>query len=225
MAREVLSENAPGDEFESRVKKAVKVYTSRGPSENLIGSDWDNRQRRQISELLESGREGFEIAAALAKSEHAKARVKAALHFGLCGGRESREELLRLMNDPAAKVRGMAVRALANLLYPEEMTPGIVGIGNDFSVRAKALVEGLEAFPPLLDDPDVKTRVSAVHSLGPCAGLGGVVDNALRRALDDADHKVRHAAAGWLRQRCPGCGKRPDLEMEKRRKARRGTGS
>ena len=212
MVKDTLHKNAPDDSLARKVSQAIKVYAAKGPSENATRSPWAAKVRRQTARLLESGGEGFKVAEALSESQSAAAREKAALHFGLSGDARALTRLRLLLGDRAARVRRLAVRAYAQALYGSQATPGGLGIGNTPGKRVESMPEGLLALEPLLSDSDLKTRWYAVHALGASAGLDPAVDAALEKALCDPAHKVRHAAAGWLRRACPTCGTRPDAK-------------
>ncbi len=206
MLEEVLKGNAPDDSFAERVRKAIEVYSSKGPSEDSTGSEWDCRLKQQTGELLRSGEEGFRIAVELSQSAQAKARSHAAIYFGLTRNPLGKRHLERLMKDKAIRVRNRAVRAYALLIHPNKYVTEFWDIGKP----AKSVPDGIEELFPLLDDDNVKIRIHVVWALGAYAGLSDhKVKKALEIALSDSKHSVRHRAARVLGIDCPGCGTKP----------------
>ena len=207
MIDETLKGNAPDEAFAGRVAEVVKVYTSRGPEGDLMSSEWAGRQRAQTRKLLHAGEEGFQIALALAASEHAKARTHAAVYLGLKGDVRGKEPLRRLMCDGNVKVRNRALRFYARLIHPSSEFAGNVW-GPD--QRADCVPDDVQPIIAALGDKNVKIRWHAVLCLGPYFGLGSdELDQALREALGDPKHKVRHAAAFQIGIPCVDCGAGP----------------
>jgi RNA polymerase sigma factor (sigma-70 family) len=209
MAADEIKRHTPDDAFARRVEDAIKVFTAPGPAENQIGNAWNKRVLGKIGELLDSGEEGFRVAVELSRCPQAKARVKAALHFGLCGDARGREHLERLLTDASSAVRRRALVSYALLISPVGADGRRFGAENLFSRRATSIPESVDKLATLLDDPDVKNRWNAVLALAPYALLGdATVESALSKAFGDESHKVCHSAALALNKACPDCGRR-----------------
>ncbi len=203
MAEEMLSESNDDDAaFAKRVQRAIDIYTEKGPATGLVGSAWDRRRNAQTKQIIKSGEIGAKTTRRLAMDNHAKVRRAAALQIGLRKQKREIPELLKLMKDPSPRVREMAVAQYAAIIHPGDAI-GFFEIGSP----APRIVEGLEPLAEMLNDVNVRVRMKSLAALGAYAGLGSaVVDEALKRSLDDSVHKVRHAAAGILGIKCPGCG-------------------
>ncbi|MFC1586876.1 sigma-70 family RNA polymerase sigma factor [Planctomycetota bacterium] len=213
IAEGVLKQCAPDATFAKRVTEAIEVFTSKGPGNSSTGSDWDLKVKAKIGELLHSEEEGFRIAVELSRAKQARARTKAALHFGLYGDPSGKEHLERLMHDESPKVRNMALRAYATLIHPDGETPrNVWGIAK----RASSVPSEVEKIVIMLNDENVKVRWYAVLALGAYVGLGSrVVDIGLNKALNDSVHKVQHTVAFQLGITCPSCrtSPKPDGQM------------
>ena len=216
MAADEIKRHVPDDSFARRVASAVKVFTAPGPAADQIGSPWHRRLLGTIGELIETGDEGFKVAVELSRAPQAKAREKAALHFGLAANPDGAPHLERLMKDANSAVRRMATKSYARLISPVDGEGRRFGAENDFSQWAASVPDGVEALISSVGDSDVKNRWTAVLALRPYARLNDArVAHALEGALSDESHKVRHAAALSLGRPCPGCGRdfkarRPD---------------
>jgi len=109
------------------------------------------------------------------------------------------------MQDRAWKVRRAALVWYASVIHPAG-SPGFFGI----SQRATEVPEGVEDLLGLLGDSHERVRLEVLRALRAYVGSGDErVESSLRRALDDAKHKVRHMAACHLGIACPGCGEKP----------------
>ena len=206
MVEDVLKESAPNDSFAERVRKAVEVYAQKGPEHDLMSSEWVRRRKAQTTELQRMGEEGFRVAVELSRAADANVRSEAAINLGLAGDERGAEHLVRLMGDESGKVRRAAVGWYAVLVHPDE------AVGSPFEIwrRAATVPDGIEYVIGLLDDDVVKVRGAAVTALGAYAALGDErIEAALRKALDDPAHKVRHTAARMLGVPCSGCGTAP----------------
>lgn len=202
MVENVLKESAPDDSFNRKVAEAIEVFAAKGPPEDHMRSEWYQRWSDRGRELLRRGDQSFRLAVALSYSESARVRRVAALHLGLRRDPEWRPHLERLLDDRNGRVRGMALRQFASLIHPNrtgflwaaaEQTPGDV-----------------ERLVTFVDDANAEVRCAAVVALGAYAHLGDDrVGGALRTALQDRKHKVRHKAAAALQVVCPGCETRP----------------
>ncbi|MHC4714197.1 MAG: sigma-70 family RNA polymerase sigma factor, partial [Planctomycetota bacterium] len=196
MVEQTLKENAPGDSFSDRVAKALEIYSAKGPGQDSIGSPWHRGILAQTDELLRSGEEGFRVAVALSKSDRVDARCEAAVYFALRRYKRGKKHLERLLKDNNSNVRCRALRAYATLIHPEG--PDLDAM-REIHRPAGTVPAGIENTVAALDDENTKVRWYAVVALGAYASAGDPrVDGALRKALDDPQHKVRHAAARAL---------------------------
>jgi HEAT repeat protein len=207
VVEEELRKHAPDERFTQRVALAIEVYTSKGPPRDHIGSEHWHNLRRQTIEILRSGDEGLQMDVELSRSEHARARCEAALHFRLRNDPRGKEHVLRLMRDANARVRRQALKSYAWLTSPVDEEGRRFEAHNAYDRWASEVPEGIERLFDALDDSDVKVRWYCVLALRPYARLGDDrVEAALRKALKDAKHKIRHSAALALGIACPGCG-------------------
>lgn len=205
MVEDVLKDNAPDESFAERVARAAEVYASRGPDRDLMDSQWKTKRENETAKILQSGEGGFQVDLALSRSPDARLRTEAALHFGLRADDRSRKALIALMQDRAWEVRRASLVWYASAIHPAG-NPGFFGI----SQRATEVPEGVEDLLGLLGDSHEKVRLEALRALRAYVGSGDErVESSLRRALDDAKHKVRHMAACHLGIACPGCGEKP----------------
>ena len=73
---------------------------------------------------------------------------------------------------------------------------------------ARKVVPGVEHLVSLLKHERFNVRLVAVRTVGAYLPSGDErVTRAMRQALDDPKHKVRHAAARIMGVPCPGCGR------------------
>ena len=205
MVAATFKDNAPDDAFADRVATAIEVYLAKGPERDSIGSTWDRRNQAMMNELLDSGDEGFRIAAELSCSERARVRRWAASYFGLARDPRGIEHQERLLKDSNAEVRRQALRWHLDLIDSN------AGGWWDPERPAESIPPGLGKILPFLTDINVKTRWTALRILRCCAHLGDArIQRALRQALTDPKHKVRHEAARALSIPCPDCGVQPN---------------
>jgi len=202
MVEEVLKSQAPGELFAKRLETVIATYLSKGPSENLMQSDWQQEQMRLTGEVLDAEKEGMRITEALSRSEKAKLREKAALQCGLRRDEQGREILKQLLHDRSARVRWYSLRWYAAAIHPEN--PGYWGV----QARAEAVPDGIEAVLTLSEDENDKVRAVLACVLSAYAHLKHEgVRSTMKALLEDPVHSVQHTGAKFLGIRCSGCGK------------------
>ena len=202
MVKERCRDGAPDDAFTHWLAEAIRVFGSRGPATCHILSTWHDRLRDQTRAILAAGAEGLRIDTALAHSGSARQRYHAATRFGLRRDERSLDELERLMEDRSARVRRQATRWYAGRIHPTRHGPF------DSRAAAETAAEGLDRLIARMRDENHNVRLTAVHMVAAYADAASEATAALRRALEDPKHKVRHAAARALGVACPGCGRR-----------------
>jgi HEAT repeat protein len=185
---------------------ALAVFTTKGPTHDSTGSEWSEKWHAEINRLQKAGETGFRVMEDLSRSPNGRARFAAAIFFWLSADARATPHLRRLMNDESVKVRERALCGYAEHIHPS--LRGTHSRGKD--VPAASLPDGIDAIFPAMSDANVKIRFNAVEALSAYARLHDErVEAALRKALDDPKHKVRHAAARALGIACPGCGNLP----------------
>jgi len=190
--------------FPARVQDALEVFTTKGPDHDSTRSNWEQRRDEEYQRLLRAGDEGFRAMMELARSDNGRARNAAAIFFVQSPDPRAIDELRALLDDEAVMVRSRALRFYAGKIHPARGGPVPWGVGNP----ADTVPEGVESILPLVQDDNTKVRMDAVAALSAYAKLDSAgVGRALRQALSDPKHKVRHAAAAALGVPCPGCGK------------------
>jgi hypothetical protein len=190
---------------------AMSVFVSKGPTHDSTGSEWSKTWHAEIGRLRKSGETGFRVMEELSRSPNGRARSAAVLFFWLSGDPRSTAHLRRLLSDESVAIRCGALRGYAAHIHPARRDGRHWGV----SVPAAAVPEGIDAILPMVGDGNIKVRMYAVKALSDYADLhDDRVDGALRKALDDPKHKVRHAAARALGIACPGCGKPPESASE-----------
>jgi HEAT repeat protein len=182
---------------------ALDVFTSSGPERNSTRSSWERRRQAETEKLLAAGDEGFSIMRELARADSGRLRNAAAICFAQSEDERTIDELRALLHDPAATVRSRAARFYASRIHPAG-TPGSLPRP---ATPADRVPEGVADLLPLVRDASTKVRLDAIGALSAYARIGDArVTRALRGALGDSRHKVRHAAARALGVACPGCG-------------------
>jgi len=204
--KSLIDHVADGARFEEQVQQALQIFTSKGPEHDSTGSSWEQRLAEERDRLLRAGDEGFRVMMKLARLDTGRARIAAAIFFGLSDDKRALEELRSLLHDPAAMVRSRASRFYAARIHPS----GHRGNPWKNTERADAVPEGLTAIMLLVKDDNAKVQIDAISALTAYANLDDArVMKALRHSLESPRHKVRHAAARALRVSCPGCGEQP----------------
>jgi len=212
MIDQTLKDSAPDDAFARRVVEAVEVYTTKGPAIDSIGSPWQQKLSAKTHEILSGGQEGFRVDVAMSRSNTARIRVEALLHFRLRGDRRALSHVRRLLADPVDPVRAGAAVTYASLIRGDRS----VGLW-EVSASCATVPEGIERILPLADEPRWRMRMLGVHLLGAYAACGDPrVDAALAKALADPKHKIRHTVARKLGRPCPTCGTRPGASAASR---------
>jgi len=123
------------------------------------------------------------------------------------------EDLIVRLRSGRVRTRMIALRQYAISIHPD-WTPG-TPFGWGLAQPANTAPEGLAPLlERLAEDANWRIRREGVSALAAYAQLGDKrVERALRSALDDARHAVRHAAARTLSTECPGCGETPSLAV------------
>jgi len=197
-------ENAPDEAFTRRLEQAIRVFGAKGPATHHLPSAWHRSLRDQTNWILQAGEEGFRIDVALSHSGSARQRYHAVTRLALRKDDRGFKQLERLLEDRAARVRRQAVGWYAARIHPDNPSQDVRG----FREPARTSVKGLEKLLERLSDENFNVRRAAVAAVGAYVDSGDPrVPQALRGALDDSKHKVRHAAAAILRVPCPGCGR------------------
>jgi hypothetical protein len=190
-------------EILERARAACAVFLERGPDHDSTGSAWERRRGAAIRELLGADDTGFRVMQDVARSESARARSAAAVFFGESSDRRALSELRALLEDRAATVRSRALVFYANRIHPERRRDGVWSIAEP----ASSAPRGVEAILPLVLDVSAKVRRDAVRALTAYVACGDErVGEALREALADGKHEIRHRAAAALGVDCPDCG-------------------
>ncbi|MBN1270105.1 MAG: hypothetical protein JXB04_10990 [Kiritimatiellae bacterium] len=188
------------------VRKATELYGSKGPAHDSTGSEWDMALKHLTGEILEAGEAGYLADVELMRSDNARARKEATIHFGIRRDAGSKKQLACLLQDRSHVVRRAALGWYAGAIHPANLRDPIVTISDP----ADRVPQGVALIVPMVGDPNEKVRMTAVNALAAYRGLGDPpVDGALNRALNDEKHKICHAAAKVLGVVCPGCGTRP----------------
>jgi len=203
MVKQACKDNAPDDAFARSLARAVAVFGAKGPDRDHIPSPWHESQREETGRVLSAGEEGFRIDLALSHSGSARQRHHAVAHFGLRSDDRSLCELERMLDDRSARVRAAALTWYAKRVHPSDPSHpfGAFAPAPEMPPVAAKLLEQLT-------DENHNVRLRAVMVSAAYLASGDArVPAALRKALDDSKHKVRHAAARALGEPCPGCGK------------------
>ena len=203
MVEKACKDNTPDDAFARSLARAVAVFAAKGPARDHLPSPWQDSLREETGRILSAEDEGFRIDLALSHSGSARQRSFAATRFGLRDDDRSLGELERMLDDRAARVRTTALTWYAKRIHP-------AAPAHPFGAFAPAT-----STPPaaakllaLLTDENHNVRGRAVRVWAAYLAAGDpLVSPALRKALDDPKHKVRHAAARALGEPCPGCGR------------------
>lgn len=206
MVEKACKDNAPDESFARSLERSIRVFGAKGPPANHIPSEWHDSIHNQTVCILESGDEGFRVDLALSHSGSARQRGLAASRFGIRRDGPSLIELERMLEDRSARVRRGALVWYAAAIHPgnADQWRGPPEIGE----AASTLVGGVDKLLARMRDENSRVRMSALAAVGAYRGTGDPqVREALRKALDDPKHKVRHAAARVLAVPCPGCGK------------------
>ncbi len=204
MVEQTCKDNAPDEAFARRLERAIRVFGAKGPGTHHLPSPWHQSLREETGRILEAGEEGFRVDLALSHSGTARQRYFAASRIGLRRDGRSLQELARMLEDRAPRVRRQAVKWYASRIHPDRSVTGPHGIG----APAAGSVSGLERLLARVADENFNVRLDAVLAVGAYRSAGDPrVTQALHGALDDPKHKVRHAAARILGVPCPGCGK------------------
>jgi RNA polymerase sigma-70 factor (ECF subfamily) len=204
MVGQACKDNAPDEAFARRLEEAIRVFGAKGPATHHLPSPWHQSLHEETRAILSSGDEGFRIDLALSHSGSARQRFSAVSRFGLRRDDRSLRELERMLEDRAARVRRQAVRWYAGRIHPDQSVTGPYLVARPATKASPNLDRLLER----MTDENANVRLAAVVAVGAYCGTGGPpVTEALRAALDDPKHKVRHAAARILRVPCPGCGR------------------
>jgi HEAT repeat protein len=205
MVARTLKSHRPDDAFAQRIAQAVSVFAAKGPAHDSTTSPWQTARSREVEDLLRSGDEGIRVAKELARSENGRLRLMGILVLGLARDEKGREALIPLIHHESVKTRVAALRAYAMLVHPQRVSP--FGI----QTPADTAPKGLAPIIAKLRDEHPKVRFTAVRALSAYVHAHAPrVTRALREALEDSAHKVRHAAARALEIACPGCGRPPD---------------
>lgn len=195
----------PDDSFAQRLEEVVRVFGAKGPATHHIHSPWQRSMLEETRRIVRDGEEGLRIDLALSHSGSGRHRYHTATRLGLRKDDRSLEVLERLLDDRSARVRRQALRWYAVRIRP--------GTGEKHpcgpSKAAAALpAHGFESLLQRMSDANFNVRLAAVQAVGAYRAVGAErVEQALRRALEDPKHKVRHAASAILRVPCPGCGR------------------
>jgi len=200
---ETMQDEATAARARELVAKATAIYTSKGPSSDSTGSEWDRARRNLTGEFLKAGEAGSLADVELSRSENARTRREAAVRFGIRRDTRSKEQLALMLHDRSGVVRRTVLRWYAAAVHPESPRDPIGAV----RVPANEIPPGLAPVLPMVGDTNAEVRLTAVHALASYTHLDDAgVDDALRRALEDPKHKVHHAAAKALGLTCPGCG-------------------
>jgi RNA polymerase sigma factor (sigma-70 family) len=204
MIEHACKDNAPDETFARRLEAAIRVFSAKGPATDHIPSEWEASIRDETRRILHGGEEGFRVDLALSHSGSARQRYFAATRFGLRRDDRSLQELSRMLEDRSARVRRQAIRWYASRIHPDRSVTGPHGTGTP----ATASVPGLGRLLERATDENFNVRLVAVLMLGAYRSAGDPhVAQALRKALDEPKHKVRHAAARILGVPCRACGR------------------
>ena len=204
MVEHACRDNAPDEGFARRLEAAIRVFGAKGPARNHLPSAWHEAIRDEERRILKEGDEGFRIGMALSHSGSRRLRWRAVILFGLRRDERSLLELVRMLEDRSARIRRAARGWYASRIHPDRAVAGPHAIGT----AAGKSPTGIEALLEGVMDENFNVRRAAVLVLGVYRDVGEPrVTGALRTALDDPKHKVRHAAARVLAAQCPGCGK------------------
>ena len=204
MVEQACKDNAPDEAFARRLEQALRVFGAKGPARDHLPSAWRASIREEEHRILGAGEEGFRLSLALSHSGAARYRWWAVIQFGLRRDERSLEELARMLEDRSARIRRRAVGWYAGRIHPNRS----VTVPFEARSPSEAVPAGLERLLERVADENFNVRLSAVQAIGAYREAGDArVAEALRKALDDPKHKVRHAAARILAVPCPGCGK------------------
>jgi len=207
MVDRVCKQNAPDEAFARSLERAIRVFSAKGPATHHIPSEWHDALHEETLRVLAGGEEGFRVALALSHAGTARLRHSGTVLFGLMRDERSLRELERMLEDRSARVRRSAVR-----WYPARLRRGVASgpvlVNPDLNRPAPIAPADLDRLLERLRDENFNVRLYAVHALGTCRDTDTPrAPEALRAALDDPKHKVRHAAARILNVPCPGCGR------------------
>ena len=204
MVEQACRDNAPDEAFTRGLERAIRVFGAKGPATHHLPSAWHRSLREETGRILEDGEDGYRVDLALSHSGSARQRYFAATRLGLRRDERSLTELTRMLEDRSARVRRQALRWFAGRIHPDLPAIGPYEIGR----AADRTVGGLDQLLERTADENFNVRLAAVTAIGAYREAGDSrVMQALRKALDDPKHKVRHMAARILGVPCPGCGK------------------
>ncbi len=205
VVEQACKDNAPDDAFARRLAEAIRVFAAKGPATDHIPSPWHTAMRDETRSLLNAGEEGLRIDLALSHAGSRRMRHHTAVRFGLRRDERSLRELERMLEDRSPRVRCTAVGWYAARIHPDE---SVVGGHAAANTPADDLPDGLGRLLGRVEDENHNVRLRAVQTVGAYLPSGDErVVQAMRKALDDPKHKVRHAAARLLGVPCPGCGR------------------
>ena len=208
MIEQTCKDNAPDEAFTRSLERAIRVYNVKGPATNHLPSQWHDSRKAETKRILHAGDEGFRIDLALSHAGPSRQRLQAAIRLGIRRDARSLEELERLLEDRAPRVRRHAVVWYAAAIHPDN-AKGWVG-PPESAAGAAAAPSGLDRMLARMNDENFNVCMAALRAVAAYRDAGDQrVAQALQAALDDPKHKVRHAASRVLGVACPGCGKKP----------------
>ena len=204
MVEQACKDNAPDETFARRLETAIRVFGAKGPATDQFPSEWNASMREETRRILGAGEMGFRVDLALSHSGSRRLRGRTNVHFGLRRDGRSLLELERMLEDRSARIRRTALNWYASRIHPDRSVTGPHAIGTPAGKRRPDIERLLTG----MTDDNFNVRRSAVLVLGAYRNAGDPrVTQALKKALDDTKHKVRHAAARIQGVPCPGCGR------------------
>ncbi|MCH8275164.1 MAG: HEAT repeat domain-containing protein [Armatimonadetes bacterium] len=195
----------PGEEVAAAEAEAARVEEL---IETLGTTSYDVEYDAAWDELFELGEAAVEPLIGRLDDADPDMRAIAACALVSLRDRRAVEPLIKALGDPDAKVRGWAANAF--MFIPDERAiDALVALIRDVEMGRTALMAlgaigppAVEHLIPFLEDPDPETRRGVAWALGESGGectLGPLIE-----ALNDADWRVRNAAASAIADIRPG---------------------
>ena len=177
-----------------------RAVATRGGAYMLEG-DWvwrwkdriDRRFMRRFSDLPDmAGEAKLDLPEGLAGDDAVRELSAVAMRCGGCGAKVGATVLARVMNDIRPAVRGDVLVGLADSddAAVVETPPG------------KVVVQSVDSFRAMIDDPWIFGRIAANHSLGDIYAMGGEPQTAL--AIATLPHGIESQVEDTLRQMMTG---------------------